>query len=68
MPKNIVKYLRRSPEFDLSQEELAKELGVSRGTIAHIERGGEIKLSLGLKIAKYFGKDPREIFFLDDVV
>jgi len=75
MLKNNVKYLRRSAEFDMTQEELAKALGVSRSTIAHVERGGNISGELMLKIADFFGKDPREIwerpkqnFFRRDVV
>ena len=66
--KNNVKYLRRSKEFDISQEELAAALGVSRSTISHLERGGEISGSLLLKVSEFFGKDPREIFFTRDVV
>jgi putative transcriptional regulator len=65
---NTVKFLRRSQEFDMSQEELAKALGVSRRTIYHLERGGEVSGSLLLKVAAFFKKDPREIFFTRDVV
>lgn len=65
--KNDVKYLRRSKEFDLTQEELAKELGVSRQTIISIENGRIPSGELMLKIANFFGKDPREIFFTNDV-
>lgn len=66
--RNNVKYLRRSQEFDLTQVELAKALGVSRGLISHLERGGDISGSLMLRVAAFFKKDPREIFFSQDVV
>jgi putative transcriptional regulator len=66
--ENNVKYLRRSQEFDLTQEELAKALGISRSTVAHMERGGEISGTLVLKVSALFQKDPREIFFNNVVV
>lgn len=66
--KNNVKYLRRSEEFDLTQKQLADELGVTRTTIVSIENGGSTTDEMVLKIAHFFNKDPREIFFLDDVV
>lgn len=68
MLRNNVKFLRRSAGYDLTQEGLAQALGVSRGTVAHIERGGEISGTLMLKVANFFNKDPREIFFTHDVV
>ena len=58
---NIVKQLRVNR--GLTQEELAKELDVSRHTIISIENGGNTTGRMVLKIANYFGKDPREIFF-----
>lgn len=67
--KNRVKYLRRSEEFDLTQQELADRLGVSRVTISVIESEKGIPSGeLMLKIANLFNKDPREIFFANDVV
>ena len=68
MLKNKVKYLRRSEEFDLTQEQLAKELGVSRQTINGIEKGRPPSAELMLKISAFFNKDPREIFFTGSVV
>ncbi|WP_433943512.1 helix-turn-helix transcriptional regulator [Paenibacillus sp. SN-8-1] len=65
--QNNVKFLRRSQEYDLTQEQLAEALKVSRSTVSHIERGGDISGSLLLKVAQFFEKDPREIFFVDDV-
>lgn len=66
--RNEIKHLRLSREFDLTQEELAKALGVSRHTIISIENGGNTTGKMVLKIAEFFNKDPREIFFIDDVV
>ncbi|MGC4378304.1 helix-turn-helix domain-containing protein [Fictibacillus sp. Mic-4] len=65
--RNIVKYLRRSEKFDLTQEELANALGVSRQTIVSIENGGNTTAELMLRISNFFDKDPREIFFIDNV-
>lgn len=66
--KNKVKYLRRSESFDLTQAELAKKLGVSRPTIVEIENGRLPSGEVMLKIAHFFDKDIREIFFIDGVV
>lgn len=68
MLKNRVKYLRRSEGFDLTQEQLAKALGVSRQTINELEKGRPPSAELLLKVSKFFNKDPREIFFTNDVV
>lgn len=65
--ENNVKYLRQSKGYDLTQEELAKELGVSRHTIISIEKGGYTSGELMLRIADFFKKDPREIFFINGV-
>lgn len=65
--RNIVKYLRRSQEFDMTQEELARAIGVSKATISAIENGGNTSARIMLKIANVFDKDPREIFFTKDV-
>lgn len=47
----------------VTQEELAKTLGVSRQTIVAIEKGNYIpSLLLGLKIAKFFKKPVEEVF------
>jgi putative transcriptional regulator len=66
--KNKIKYLRRSEGYDLTQEQLANELGVSRQTIIELEKGRHPSAELLLKVSTFFNKDPREIFFTDDVV
>ncbi|MEC0266698.1 helix-turn-helix transcriptional regulator [Paenibacillus anseongense] len=66
--KNIVKYLRRSLEHDMTQEELAKAIGVSRTTISAIENGASTSDEIVIKLANLFNKDPREIFFDNCVV
>lgn len=65
--KNNIKYLRRSKEYDLTQAQLAEALGVHRTTINYIENGGSTTGEMIMKIAKFFNKDPRDIFFLEDV-
>lgn len=65
--KNSVKYLRRSAEFDMTQEELAKEIGVSRTTIVAIENGSSTSIEIAFKLSKFFKKHVHEIFF-DEVV
>ncbi|MBN6889146.1 putative transcriptional regulator [Cytobacillus horneckiae] len=66
--KNNIKFLRRSPEFDLTQQELAEELGISRSTINSIESGAVPSGYVMLKISRYFNRDIRYIFFEDTVV
>ncbi|MCK1986265.1 MULTISPECIES: helix-turn-helix transcriptional regulator [Peribacillus] len=65
--KNIVKYLRRSQEFDMTQQDLAKKIGVTKVTVSAIENGSNTSGEIILKISKVFNKDPREIFFIEDV-
>ncbi|UAL46836.1 helix-turn-helix transcriptional regulator [Sutcliffiella horikoshii] len=66
--KNRIKYLRKSEGFDLTQQQLAEALNVSRQTIVSIENGGNTTAELMLRIANFFDKDPRDIFFASDVV
>jgi putative transcriptional regulator len=52
----------------ISQEELAKEVDVTRQTITSIECGKYIaSLPLAYKIAKYFGTTIEEIFDFSDI-
>ncbi|WP_407405116.1 helix-turn-helix transcriptional regulator [Chryseobacterium sp.] len=51
---------------NITQEELAKSIGVSRQTINAMESGKYVPSTvLALKIAKYFGKKVEAIFELE---
>lgn len=51
----------------ITQEELARIVGVTRQTIISIESGKYIaSLSLALKLAQVFDKPVEEIFILED--
>lgn len=53
---------------DITQEELAQVIGVSRQTINAIEKRKYVPSTLlALKIARYFEKPVEEIFKLDPV-
>ena len=63
--RNIVKQLRK--QAGLRQEDMAKELGVSRQTIIAIENDKyNPKLELAMKMARLLKLHVDEIFFLDD--
>ena len=62
--ENQVKKLRKKK--DITQEELAEEVGVSRQTINAIETGKyDPSLELALKLAEHFETNVEEIFSLD---
>ncbi|MDD5628295.1 MAG: helix-turn-helix transcriptional regulator [Elusimicrobia bacterium] len=53
-------------ERDLTQEELAQAVGVTRQTIISIEKGDYVpSLLLGVKLARYFQKPVEEVFLLE---
>lgn len=61
---NKVFELRRAKE--ITQEELAKNLNVTRQTIIAIEKGNYTpSVSLALKIAKFFNKRVEDLFILE---
>ncbi len=50
-------------EMNITQEDLAKAVGVSRQTIIAIEKGNYIpSLLLGLRIARFFKRSVEEVF------
>lgn len=63
--KNTVKVERAIR--DITQQDLATAVGVSRQTINSIEAGGYVPSAvLALKIARYFGKPAEAIFELEN--
>jgi putative transcriptional regulator len=59
--KNRIKVYRAM--YDLTQEALANELGVTRQTILAIEKGKyDPSLDLAFKIARYFGVTIEDVF------
>jgi putative transcriptional regulator len=62
--KNKIKVYRAM--YDLTQDDLAKKLGVSRQTIISIERGKyDPSLKLAFKIAKFFNVKIEDIFIYE---
>lgn len=62
---NVVYRLRKNRK--LTQEELARMVGVTRQTIISIESGKyTASLTLALKIAKVFGRPVEQIFILEE--
>lgn len=63
--KNKIKIERAI--HDLTQEELAQKIGVSRQTINSIEKNRYVPSTvLSLKLSKIFDKNVNEIFELED--
>ena len=63
--KNTVRVERAI--LDITQQELATAVGVSRQTINSIESGKYVPSTvLALKISRYFGKPTDDIFSLDE--
>lgn len=61
---NVREYRKRA---GLTQEELARAMGVSRQTIISIERGRYIpSLPLALMIARFFGCPADEMFTIEE--
>ncbi len=65
--RNEVRALRTARQ--LSQQQLAEEMSVSRQTINAIETGRYTpSLPLALALARYFGKRVEEVFDANDAV
>ncbi|AFL95657.1 hypothetical protein CL1_1458 [Thermococcus cleftensis] len=63
--KNRLRELRE--EVGITQEELARALGVTRQTIIAIEKGRyDPSLRLAFKIARFFNKPIEEIFIYEE--
>lgn len=54
-------------EHRITQEKLAKEVGVTRATIVAIEKGDyNPSLGLAFRIARYFKRDINDIFTVEE--
>ena len=54
-------------EKRMTQEQLAKEIGITRATVIAIEGGGyNPSLELAFRIARFFGKDINDIFSIEE--
>ena len=63
--ENDVQKLREA--LNVTQETLAKEVGVTRQTIISIEKGNYTpSVLLALKIADYFKKPVKELFYIKE--
>ena len=64
MENRVIKHRKA---LKMTQEELAKQVGVTRQTIISIEQGKYIaSLPLALKIARVFKEPVEEIFYLEE--
>ncbi|MDD1689906.1 MAG: helix-turn-helix transcriptional regulator [Methanoregula sp.] len=63
--KNKIKVFRAM--YDLTQEDLAQAIGVTRQTILAIEKGKYVpSLELAFRIARYFKVNIEEVFTYDE--
>jgi len=63
--KNLLKVERA--KMNITQADLANEIGVSRQTINAIETGKFVPSTiLALKLSKYFSAKVEDVFILDD--
>ncbi len=65
LANNLRKY--RFEHNEITQQELANAVGVTRLTIHSVETGKFVPSTLlALKIARYFGKRVEDIFYIED--
>lgn len=65
---NNIRRLRFDKE-EMTQQQLASEVGVTRQTIAAIEKGKySPTLELAFRISRYFGKELEEVFIYEEDV
>ena len=65
--KNKIKVFRAM--HDLTQEDLAKKIGVTRQTILAIEKGKYVpSLDLAFKISRHFNVNIEEVFIYNEEV
>ena len=65
--KNKIKVYRAM--HDLTQEDLAKSIGVTRQTILAIEKGKYVpSLDLAFRISRYFKVNIEEVFSYEDEI
>jgi putative transcriptional regulator len=65
LANNLRKY--RFEHNEMTQQELANAVGVTRLTIHSVETGKFVPSTLlALKIARYFGKRVEDIFYIED--
>nr|DAK04182.1 MAG TPA: Helix-turn-helix XRE-family like protein [Caudoviricetes sp.] len=57
--KDVLKNDRKQKE--MTQEEYAKLIGITRGTLSHLERGREPSIDTSKKLSQYFGKPITEL-------
>ena len=63
---NRLKVLRA--ERDLTQEQLAQKVGVTRSTINYLEKNEYMpSLALAVKLSRFFGLPIESIFLIDDL-
>lgn len=64
--RNRIKELR-SLEDGMTQQSLADQVGVTRQTVVALESEGYTpSLALALRVARLFGKNVEEVFWLDE--
>ena len=61
------RFKQKRIERNLTQAQLAKEVGVDRSMISKIESGGRCSIDVGLRIARALGTTLDELFGIDEI-